>query len=250
MSKAEGMFRIIRKLITSTIIAGLVASNILSITNDRFNQTLSDLITRIAKPLGNLVGSADEFVSIREKHNKQMKKLSADLANTKKELAIIKANPKLTTYQKKFAGEIAEKIKVRNMRRVAASSSAIFLESVPYIGIAAIVAETGYEIVGYCQTFNDMNELYSTLGIGQAVDESTIYQVCNPSLPDTSEVQRDIRLRWDSWGMAVFSQLVTIKEFWGQAWKKWGDFLIDEIFKDFIAISKSKTGIDSPLINT
>jgi hypothetical protein len=83
---------------------------------------------------------------------------------------------------------VSDNIKARNVKRAAGSTEAILAESIPYLGIAAILAETGYEVVGCCETFTDMNELYESLGLERPMDESVINKVCNPQLPSLRDI--------------------------------------------------------------
>ena len=66
-------------------------------------------------------------------------------------------------------------------RRVAARSiAAIPVESVPYIGVAAIVAGTGYEIYAMCETLADLNRRYEELGLEEEVPDDAMSRLCNP----------------------------------------------------------------------
>jgi hypothetical protein len=140
----------------------------------------------ITKPFAALIGSADGLVTVRDRQTKKITKLQMDLKESK-------LNPKLTAHQRKVAKNVSDRIKTRNIKRAAASTGAILAESVPYLGIAAIIAETGYEVVGYCETFKDMNELYWSLGLERPMEDSAISKVCDPKLPSLAEIWKIIR---------------------------------------------------------
>jgi hypothetical protein len=170
------MLHRIRKYLSTLTVLALLTTNVLVLVHDATNALLSAAMVGITKPFAALIGSADELVTVRDRQTKKITKLQMDLKEAK-------LNPKLTARQRKVAKNVSDRIKTRNIKRAAASTGAILAESVPYLGIAAIIAETGYEVVGYCGTFNDMNELYESLGLERPMDDSAISEVCNPKLP-------------------------------------------------------------------
>jgi hypothetical protein len=180
------MFSWIRKYLSTLAVLALLTSNVLVLVHDATNALLSAALVGITKPFAALIGSADELVTVRDRQTKKITKLQMDLKESK-------LNPKLTAHQRKVAKNVSDRIKTRNIKRAAASTGAILAESVPYLGIAAIIAETGYEVVGYCETFSDMNELYQSLGLERPMDDSAINKVCNPQLPSLAEIWKTIR---------------------------------------------------------
>ncbi|MDG0979481.1 MAG: hypothetical protein P8O79_07105 [Halieaceae bacterium] len=170
------MFGRIRKYLSTLTVLALLTTNVLVLVHDATNALLSSAMVSITQPFVALIGSANELVTVRDRQNKTITRLQMDLQESK-------LNPKLNARQRQVAKKVSDNIKVRTVKRAAASTGAILAESVPYLGIAAILAETGYEVVGYCETFNDMNELYESLGLNRPMDESAITKVCNPELP-------------------------------------------------------------------
>jgi hypothetical protein len=45
------------------------------------------------------------------------------------------------------------------------SIAAIPAESIPFIGVAVLIADTGYEQYAACETVKDLDQLYSDLGM-------------------------------------------------------------------------------------
>lgn len=180
------MLRRIRKYLSTFTVLALLMTNILVLVHDATNALLSSAMVGITKPFAALIGSADELVTVRDRQTKQITKLQMDLKESK-------LNPKLTAHQRKVAKNVSDRIKTRNIKRAAASTGAILAESVPYLGIAVIIAETGYEVVGYCETFKDMNELYWSLGLERPMEDSAISKVCDPKLPSLAEIWKIIR---------------------------------------------------------
>jgi hypothetical protein len=59
---------------------------------------------------------------------------------------------------------------VNRTTRVAAKSiAAIPAESIPFIGVAVLIADTGYELYAACESIRDLDQLYSDMGMA---DES------------------------------------------------------------------------------
>ena len=74
-------------------------------------------------------------------------------------------------------------------KRVAAKSiAAIPAESIPFIGVAVLIADTGYELYAACETVRDLDQLYSDLEIAGEVPDGVMHSVCDPELPDAGEV--------------------------------------------------------------
>jgi len=53
----------------------------------------------------------------------------------------------------------------------AKSIAAIPAESIPLLGVAVLIAETGYELYAACETVKDLDELYLDLGMA---DETSV----------------------------------------------------------------------------
>ena len=74
-------------------------------------------------------------------------------------------------------------------KRVAAKSiAAIPAESIPFLGVAVLIADTGYELYAACETMRELDELYLELGVQEKVSGNGMHTVCNPELPDAGEV--------------------------------------------------------------
>lgn len=205
----------------------LLVSNILTLSSSAFNWMMSDLLSSAVAPFSRMFDAAGDFKTVKQKTDAKHKKRLADKdAYIKKLNRRIAAKPSLTPRKQMKARQIANRINQRTVKRAALSTSSMFAESLPYVGIAAIVGATTYELIDYCSTFNDLNELYSEIGIPDAVSADSIEKVCNPDIPTKQEISQNVTDSWNLWGMVVFDQLITIKEFWAQAWEKWKSDLV------------------------
>jgi hypothetical protein len=70
----------------------------------------------------------------------------------------------------------------------AKSIAAIPAESIPFIGVAVLIAVTGYELYEACETVRDLDQLYSDLGMVDETTEDVLRSVCDPELPDAGNV--------------------------------------------------------------
>ncbi len=52
---------------------------------------------------------------------------------------------------------------------------AITAESIPFIAVAVLIADTGYELYAACETVQDLDELYSDMGME---DETPVESTC------------------------------------------------------------------------
>jgi hypothetical protein len=73
------------------------------------------------------------------------------------------------------------------------SITAILTQSIPFIGVAVLIADTGYELYAACETVRDLDQLYADLGMAEEVPDDAMHSVCDPELLDAGEV----------WGGAV-----------------------------------------------
>jgi hypothetical protein len=85
---------------------------------------------------------------------------------------------------RKFGIRLAKRTK----RVAAASIAAIPAESIPFIGVAVLIADTGYELYAACETIWDLDGLYSDIGMADEAPDDVMHSVCQPKLPDASEV--------------------------------------------------------------
>ena len=74
----------------------------------------------------------------------------------------------------------------RTKRVAAKSSAAIPAEVIPFLGVAVLIADTGYELYAVWETVGDLNQLYSELGMEDETQEDVMLSVCDPQLPDSN----------------------------------------------------------------
>jgi hypothetical protein len=77
-------------------------------------------------------------------------------------------------------GSLYKGLASRTKRVAAKSIAAIPAESIPFIGVAVIIADTGYELYAAFETVRDLDELYVDLGMADEVREDARHSVCDP----------------------------------------------------------------------
>jgi hypothetical protein len=85
-------------------------------------------------------------------------------------------------------------------KRVAAKSiAAIPAESIPFIGVAVLIADTGYELYAACETVSDLDQLYGELGIEDDMPDDVMHSVCDPELPEAGDVWAGVVEKSGEW---------------------------------------------------
>jgi hypothetical protein len=79
------------------------------------------------------------------------------------------------------------------------SIAAISAESIPFLGVAALIADTGYELYAACESIRDLDELYTEMGMAGEVPDDAVHSVCDPELPDAGEVWDGVVERSGGW---------------------------------------------------
>jgi hypothetical protein len=90
-------------------------------------------------------------------------------------------------------------ISTRTKRVAAKSIAAIPAESIPFIGVAVLIADTGYELYAACETVRDLDQLYSDLGMVDETTEDVLRSVCDLELPDAGKVWGGVVENTDQW---------------------------------------------------
>jgi hypothetical protein len=65
----------------------------------------------------------------------------------------------------------------------AMSIAAIPAEAIPFIGVAVLIADTGYELYAASETVRDLDQLCVDLWMADEVPGDVMHKVCDPELP-------------------------------------------------------------------
>jgi len=167
-----------KRLIFTTSFLALITSNVLTLTHTAFNTALS--------------GFMSSALGVRTVSGAMQSKLSRQGKTIKSQKA---TQARRTAATRKFGSRLASRTK-----RVAAKSiAAIPAESIPFIGVAVIIADTSYELYAACETVRDLDQLYADLNITAEEPDSAIQSVCDPELPDPGGVWDDVVEQSGQW---------------------------------------------------
>ena len=83
---------------------------------------------------------------------------------------------------------VPDRAGVGHKRMTAKSIAAISAESIPFLGVAVLIADTGYELYAACETLRDLDQLYLELGMADEMPDNVMHSVCDPDPPDAGEV--------------------------------------------------------------
>lgn len=166
-----------RLLLTVTILA-LVAANILTLTHTAFNTAVSGLM--------------GTYLGVRTV-------TSAMQARIASKDAIINKNKARAIKRKAATRRFGTRLASRTKRVVGKSIAAIPAEAVPFLGVAVLVADTGYEIYAACETMHDLDTLYVELGMADETPDDALQTACNPELPDADEVWDGVVAKSGEW---------------------------------------------------
>jgi hypothetical protein len=81
----------------------------------------------------------------------------------------------------------------------AKSIAAIPAESIPFIGVAVLIADTGYELYAACETVRDLDQLYGELGMADNAPDDVMHSACEPELPEPGQVWGGVVDEVDQW---------------------------------------------------
>ena len=161
------LFSWTKRLILTGSFLALIATNILTLTSTAFNAAVSGL-------MGTAFG-------IRTVSSMMQTKLTARGKALKKYQA--------TAIKRKSATrKVGTRLASRTKRVATKSIAAIPAESIPFIGVAVLIADTGYELYAACESLRDLDELYVDMGIADGTPDDAVHTACNPKLPDAGKV--------------------------------------------------------------
>lgn len=91
-------------------------------------------------------------------------------------------NRKLAT--RKFGTKVTRRTK----KLVATTLAEIPGEAIPLLGIPILLAATAYEIKLACENLDDLDQLYSSMGMVDETPDDVMHSVCNPQFLNAGEV--------------------------------------------------------------
>jgi len=149
-----------KRLILTVSFLALIATNILTLTHTAFNAAVSGL-------MGTAFGIQTVSDVLRSKVDVRNKTIK---------------NRKLAT--RKFGTKVTK----RTNKLVATTLAEIPGEAIPLLGIPILLAATAYEIKLACENLDDLDQLYSDMGMTDETPDDVMHSVCHPTMPDAGNV--------------------------------------------------------------
>lgn len=192
-----------RVLATAIVVAVLVAGNVLTLANHRFQSKLHDWLSASVGSMIDMTGSTINQARAVEKENGRLRvekqQLVVAMATLTATVAALQAANEILGYQNKTLASSIKTAEQGNIKRLMASRSLIakvfprvvagavrgvttlVARAAPMVGIGVSLAVTGIDVKAACDSLQDLNELAVELG-DQKADTSKACGITLPSL--------------------------------------------------------------------
>jgi hypothetical protein len=141
----------IRGGLTFVLILGLVSLNVLTLTNSRTHDFLYGMIDKLPFPRLKLDSPSKRYSKLAKENNRHLNSLKKQKNQFNKKISKVKG--------------ISNKISKRLTLNISRNIAAIPAESLPYIGVASVIAVTIWDIKDACDTMKDLDEMLGFTGI-------------------------------------------------------------------------------------
>lgn len=194
--------------LVGTLIVALVALNVLSLVSSLVHDIAFGVVNAV------LMSAIPEAMASRLLRDSPTVKRKSDIANATKavndEKAAIAASRKAleikhaslekshadltrTSAAKTAATQrISKRMATRAVANASRNLSAIFAESVPYLGAAVVLTVTALDIQDACESLKDVNALNAAYAL-EPQDQAT---VCGQKVPTLDDVKDSLEIRW------------------------------------------------------
>ncbi len=148
------MFRLVERITFLSIIAALLATNVLTVTNAAFHEKLFDLFSSLPIPYSQF------------------------------------PNNSLIHKQRSSARKVSKRIANRTVRTVTRNVGSVVPEAIPYLGVGVMLSVTAMDVIDGCATMRDVHELLQTFNV-KGVDEQ-LNEVCSMVVPGQDSVMSGV----------------------------------------------------------
>lgn len=215
---SKTLFARLRQFALGLTICGLLASNVMTLVSDTFHKAAYGALTSLVSMAGEaflsrlIVGSPTAVVERKlADATRQLKKDLGELDTRNHDLetkhrmlqtqhASLKAKAsKRSEAMKRFSIRTFQRVIVNKERKLAS----LPVRAVPYVGIGALVAMTGYELYSDCEMLKEMNELSKE----NELDEADATSVCGFKVPSKDDLWRQVKGSSNSALAAIYERL-------------------------------------------
>lgn len=177
LSHSSGISRSAERILLWFIISLLVLSNVATVLNSRFQQSLYEMLSHIPVD-GLLSNSLIASKNLLELDNHNLRQQYQQL------------NTKWETHRTK-ASAVSKGVIKRSAKNAAKNVSSVIGEAIPYLGTALIISVTADDVLDACNTIRDMNEMAELLEMESARDEQNT--VCGTKVPTADEIMASVK---------------------------------------------------------
>ena len=149
-----------------------------------------------------LTGTTSTVTDLRN----QLKAKEMRISSLSDEVASLKL-PKVTYRGKPYlikdaVSDTADRVSTRTAIAASRSASSVVAESIPYLGIAAILGVAAWDIKDSCQTMKDLHELDLAFNPDKEIDAEAA-EICGLKLPKREDIWASVKLNAaESWRQA------------------------------------------------
>lgn len=216
--QAKSLLSQLRNIALTMTICGLLVSNVMTLVSDTFHKAAYGALTTVASMAGDAVLSrlmARSPTAVVERRvadsTRQLRKDMLDLDVRHRDLetkhralqtlhtSLEVKSAKRSAAMKKFSLRTFRQVALNKERKIASLPA----RAVPYLGIAALVAVTGYELYSDCEMLKEINELSRENELGEADTTS----VCGFKVPSSEDLWRQVRNGSNSTLGAIYERL-------------------------------------------
>jgi len=119
--------------------------------------------------------------------------------------------------------KVSRRVKARTAKVASADMGATFGQSIPWIGIAVVVAATTYDLKTACDTMKDMHALEVAVH-PEAASDSSVKEVCGLKVPSKEEIWAKVKASpgeaWD-WAKAAVPDVPEMPDMPEIDWTFW-----------------------------
>lgn len=136
----------------------------------------------------------------------QLERMTAEKAAIEAEMLALKRSKRIMFEGAEIAlpeavAKVTNRVKTRTAKLATADIGATFGQSIPWIGVAVVVAATGYDLKTSCDTMRDMHALEVAFNPDLANDPS-VEEVCGLKVPTKEEIWNTVKASpgkaWDA----------------------------------------------------
>lgn len=165
--------------------------------------------------------AAKDFAEGLAKLKRKVGSLEGEVARLKMPKKVMFEGVEIATEE--AVAKVSNRVKARTAKVASADMGATFGQSIPWIGIAVVVAATTYDLKTACDTMKDMHALEVAVH-PEAANDSSVKEVCGLKVPSKEEIWAKVKASpgqaWD-WAKAAVPDVPEMPDMPEIDWTFW-----------------------------